>query len=101
MAHIIVLDSLVSGIARVPFTEPRLDELETRLGVRYPFPMVEKSETSVGAQVVIALVVLFVAWSLLKWVVKAVAAVLTTVVVLGLLFIAAWLFLGYQSRSSE
>ena len=63
--------------------------------------MAEKSETSVGAQVVIALVVLFVAWVVLKWVVKAVAAVLTTVVVIGLLFIAAWLFLGRQNRSSS
>ena len=37
----------------------------------------------------------------LKWVVKVVAAVATTIVVLGLLVFAAWLFLGRQNRSSK
>ncbi len=63
--------------------------------------MAEKSGTSVGTQVVVSLVVLFAAWVVLKWVVKAVAFVLTTVIVMGLIFIAAWLFLGRQDRSES
>ncbi len=63
--------------------------------------MAEKSETGVGTQIVVALVLLFAAWVVLKWVVRAVAFVVNTVIVLGLLAVAAWLFLGRQNRSSQ
>ena len=63
--------------------------------------MVEKRETSVGGQVMLALLILFAAWVVLKWVVKVVTFVATIVVVLGLLFIAAWLFFGHQNRAPK
>ena len=63
--------------------------------------MADKSETSEGSRVVFALLVVLAAWIVLKWVVKVVAAVATTIVVLGLLVFAAWLFLGRQNRSSK
>lgn len=63
--------------------------------------MAQKSDSNVGAQVVVAIIVLVIAWAVLKWVVKVVAAVATTVVVLGLLAFAAWLFLGRQNRASN
>ena len=63
--------------------------------------MAEKSGTSVGGQVIVALLILLAAWVVLKWVVKAVGFVLNIVVVMGLIFIAVWLFLGRQNRSTS
>ncbi len=63
--------------------------------------MAEKSESGTGTQIIVALVVLVIAWVVLKWVIKVVAAVATTVVVLGLVFFVAWLFLGRQNRTSK
>jgi FtsH-binding integral membrane protein len=63
--------------------------------------MADKSETSVGSRVVVALLIVLAAWIVLKWVLRVVAAVATTIVVLGLLVFAAWLFLGRQNRSSK
>jgi hypothetical protein len=62
--------------------------------------MAEKSETSLGTQVILALIVLFIAWVVLKWVIRVVLAVATTVVVAVALLFAAWIFFGKRSSDS-
>ncbi len=59
--------------------------------------MANKNETSLGAQVILAIVVLVVAWVVLKWVIKVVLAVATTVVVIGAILFAAWILIGRKS----
>lgn len=59
--------------------------------------MANESKTGLGTQLVLAVVVLFAAWILLKWVIKVVFSVATTVVVVGAIIFAVWIFLGRDS----
>lgn len=52
----------------------------------------QKSETSLGLQIVVAVIVLFVAWVVLKWVIRVVIGVATTVVVVGAILFGLWMF---------
>ena len=61
--------------------------------------MANKSETSVGSQLVLALVVLFATWIVLKWVIRVVVGVATTVIVIGAILFAAWIFLGRKQSA--
>jgi len=58
--------------------------------------MANESKTSLGTQLVLAVVVLFAAWIVLKWVIKVVFSVATTVVVVGAIIFAVWMFLGRE-----
>ena len=60
--------------------------------------MASKSETSRGSQIILALLVLFATWIVLKWVIRVVLSVATTVVVIGAVIFAVWFFLGRDSR---
>lgn len=59
--------------------------------------MGEQKDTSLGTQVVLALIILFIAWVVLKWVIRVVVGVATTVIVVGAALFAAWIFLGRRS----
>ena len=60
--------------------------------------MASKSETSRGSQIILALLVLFATWIVLKWVIRVVLSVATTVVVIGAIIFAVWFFLGRDGR---
>ena len=60
--------------------------------------MAQKSETSLGSQIVLALIILFLAWVLLRWVIRAVVGVATTVVVIGAILWGLWLFATRTGR---
>jgi hypothetical protein len=51
-----------------------------------------KSETGVGTQLILAIVILFIAWVVLKWVIRVVVGVATTVVVVGAILFGLWIF---------
>jgi hypothetical protein len=54
--------------------------------------MANKSETGLGTQIILAFVVLFIAWVVLKWVIRVVVGVATTVVVVGAILFGLWIF---------
>jgi len=54
--------------------------------------MANKSETGLGTQIILAIVVLFIAWVVLKWVIRVVVGVATTVVVVGAILFGLWIF---------
>lgn len=56
--------------------------------------MANKSETGVGTQLIMAILILFVAWVVLKWVIGAVISVVMTVIVIGAILFVASIFLG-------
>lgn len=56
--------------------------------------MANKSETGVGTQLILAILILFVAWVVLKWVIGAVISVVVTVVVIGAILFALSILLG-------
>lgn len=59
--------------------------------------MAEKNETSLGTQVILAVIILFIAWVVLKWVIRVVVSVASTVIVLAAILFAAWIFIGRRS----
>ena len=61
--------------------------------------MADQQETGLGTQVIVAVVVLFVAWVVLKWVIRVVVAVATTVVIIGAILFGAWILMGRRARS--
>ncbi len=61
--------------------------------------MTNDSKSSLGTQFLLAVLVLFAAWIVLKWVIRVVFSVATTVVVVGAIVFAVWIFLG-RDRSS-
>jgi len=54
--------------------------------------MANKSETGMGTQVILAILILFIAWVVLKWVIRVVVGVATTVVVVGAILFGLWIF---------
>ena len=54
--------------------------------------MSQKSETGVGTQLILAILILFIAWVVLKWVIRVVVGVATTVVVVGAILFGLWMF---------
>ena len=56
--------------------------------------MANKSETGVGTQLILAILILFVAWVVLKWVIGAVISVVVTVVVIGAILFVLSILLG-------
>ena len=54
--------------------------------------MAQKSETGVGTQLILAILILFIAWAVLKWVIRVVVGVATTVVVVGAILFGLWIF---------
>jgi hypothetical protein len=54
--------------------------------------MAHKSETGLGTQLILAIVILFIAWVVLKWVIRVVVGVATTVVVVGAILFGLWIF---------
>ncbi|NNL48308.1 MAG: hypothetical protein HKO76_08075 [Acidimicrobiia bacterium] len=54
--------------------------------------MAQKSETGVGTQLILAILILFIAWVVLKWVIRVVVGVATTVVVVGAILFGLWMF---------
>ncbi|NNE61177.1 MAG: hypothetical protein HKN35_09800 [Woeseia sp.] len=54
--------------------------------------MAQKSETGVGTQLILAILILFIAWVVLKWVIRVVVGVATTVVVVGAILFGLWIF---------
>ena len=60
--------------------------------------MAQKSETSLGSQIVLALVILFIAWVVLRWVIRVVIGVATTLVVVGAILFGLWLFATRTGR---
>ena len=54
--------------------------------------MANKSETGVGTQLILAIIILFIAWVVLKWVIRVVVGVATTVVVVGAILFGLWIF---------
>ena len=61
--------------------------------------MARRSDTSVGSQLLVALLVLFAAWIVLKWVIRVVVSVTTTILVIGAILFAAWIFLGRRDAA--
>ena len=61
--------------------------------------MADQQETGLGTQVIVAVVVLFVAWVVLKWVIRVVVAVATTVVIIGAILFGFWILMGRRARS--
>lgn len=61
--------------------------------------MASKSDTSLGTQVLIAVLVLLAAWIVLKWVIRVVVSVATTVVVVGAIVFAVWILVD-RDRSA-
>jgi len=45
-----------------------------------------------GTQVILAILILFIAWVVLKWVIRVVVGVATTVVVVGAILFGLWIF---------
>lgn len=60
--------------------------------------MAQKSETSLGSQIVLALIILFIAWVVLRWVIRVVIGVATTVVVVGAILFGLWVFANRTGR---
>ena len=60
--------------------------------------MAQKSETSFGSQILLALVILFIAWVVLRWVIRVVIGVATTLVVVGAILFGLWLFANRTGR---
>ena len=60
--------------------------------------MAQKSETSLGTQIVLALLILFITWVVLKWVIRVVIGVATTVIVVGAILFGLWLFATRTGR---
>ena len=60
--------------------------------------MTNKSETGLGTQLLLAVLVLFAAWIVLKWVIRVVFSVATTVVVIGAIIFGVWILMG-RNRS--
>jgi hypothetical protein len=60
--------------------------------------MAQKSEASLGTQIVLAVLILFVAWVVLRWVIRVVIGVATTVVVVGAILFGLWLFANRTGR---
>ena len=60
--------------------------------------MAQRSETSLGGQIVLALIILFIAWVVLRWVIRVVIGVATTVVVVGAILFGLWLFANRTGR---
>jgi Flp pilus assembly protein TadB len=54
--------------------------------------MARKSETGTGTQLILAILILFIAWVVLKWVIRVVVGVATTVVVVGAILFGLWIF---------
>jgi hypothetical protein len=54
--------------------------------------MANKSETGVGTQLILAILILVIAWVVLKWVIRVVVGVATTVVVVGAILFGLWMF---------
>lgn len=54
--------------------------------------MADKSEKSLGTQLILAVLILFIAWVVLKWVIRVVVGVATTVVVVGAILFGLWIF---------
>ena len=54
--------------------------------------MAQKSETGVGTQLILAILILFIAWVVLKWVIRVVVWVAATVVVVGAILFGLWMF---------
>ncbi len=69
----------------------------TESPVRYRWGMGNKSETGIGTQIILAILILFIAWVVLKWVIRVVVSVAMTVIVLGAILFAAWIFIGRRS----
>ena len=62
--------------------------------------MASREETGLGTQIVLAVVILVVAWAVLRWVIRVVVGVATTLVVLGAIVALIWFFLrGQQDRA--
>ena len=62
--------------------------------------MANREETSLGTQVVLAIVILFIAWVVLRWVIRVVVGVATTLVVIGGVVALLWFFLRSQQDSA-
>ena len=60
--------------------------------------MEQKSDTSLGTQIVLAVVILFITWVVLKWVIRVVIGVATTVVVVGAILFGLWAFATRTGR---
>jgi len=56
--------------------------------------MANKSETGLGTQLILAILILFVAWVILKWVIRVVVGVATTILVVGAILFGLWIFMG-------
>ena len=54
--------------------------------------MAHKTETGVGTQLILAILILFIAWVVLKWVIRVVVGVAATVVVMGAILFGIWIF---------
>ena len=54
--------------------------------------MARKTETGVGTQLILAILILFIAWVVLKWVIRVVVGVAATVVVVGAILFGIWIF---------
>lgn len=58
--------------------------------------MAGKDETSIGSQILLAVIILVLAWILLKFILGVVVRVATTLVVLGAIVALIWFFLRNQ-----
>lgn len=69
-------------------------------GDRYRCCMANKEEAGLGTQIVVAVVILVIAWIVLRWVVRVVVGVATSLVVLGAIVAVAWFVLrGQQDKT--
>lgn len=60
--------------------------------------MEQKSDTSLGTQIVLAVLILAITWVVLKWVIRVVISVATTVVVVGAILFGLWAFATRTGR---
>ena len=56
--------------------------------------MAHKSETGLGTQLILAILILFIAWVVLKWVIRVVVGVAATVIVVGAILFGLWIFVS-------
>ena len=54
--------------------------------------MARKTEIGVGTQLILAILILFIAWVVLKWVIRVVVGVAATVIVVGAILFGIWIF---------
>ena len=54
--------------------------------------MARNTETGVGTQLILAILILFIAWVVLKWVIRVVVGVAATVIVVGAILFGIWIF---------